>query len=99
MARANKPRVIEFLSDHPYGAPTWQIAESLGTTTDSLRQTLLRMQGRGELVVAVEAEIRANSVWVVAVKTDTPPIFRAMETLAAMQSTALANLTREAVCA
>jgi len=93
MALPNKSRVIEFLTAYPNGAPVWKLAEYLNSRPDSAIQTLRIMGARGEVLMVKEEKTRADSVWMLAKtsKVVTPPIFRAMEILGAMQATARAN--------
>jgi hypothetical protein len=102
MSRQIQPRAVEFLADHPYGAHIWQLAEYLGSSVDTTILALRRMQVRGEAVMTLDADMLANTVWSLPAKA-TPPIFKAMETLTAMQVATMQQLKsankREAVCA
>lgn len=87
MTRALAPRITGFFADHPHGAPVWQVAEYLGSSNDTTLQALRRMAERGDAEMTLNSAIPAHSVWALS-KNETPPIFRAMETLRAMQASA-----------
>jgi hypothetical protein len=87
MSRQLKPRIADFLADQPHGAPVWQIAEALGSSNDTTVQALRRMAERGEAVLVCDFALLPHTVWTMPPHS-TPKIFRAMETLQAMQSAA-----------
>lgn len=89
MTTPNIPRVTEYLRAHPNGVHGWQISGHLDTTDDSAYQSLLLMQSRGKVVLVSRGKTNADSVWALPVKTATPPIFRARETLEAFQVAAM----------
>jgi hypothetical protein len=102
MTSPNIPRVIEFLGAHPKGVYGWQIAGHIDVTDDSAVQTLLLLQARSRAVMVQKGRSRAESLWKLASHEEgnTPPVFRAMQTLKAFQDVARAKLTqREVVCA
>ena len=96
MARQIQPRATEFLADHAYGAPVWQIAEYLGSTVETTILALRRMQAHDEAVMTLDAEMIANTVWSLPEKS-TPAIFKAMETLRAMQLAAQRSLVKHSL--
>jgi hypothetical protein len=72
------PLIVEFLDGRPRGASLEEIAAFLDTTCDSARTSMKRLLERDQVKLD-------GPVW----KTNrqaTPPIFRAVETLQAMQS-------------
>jgi len=88
MSRYLKPRIEEYLMDRPRGAQLWQIAEHLGSNIDTTVLALRRMSERGEAVMTESAGMHANTTWALPERERTPPVFRAMETLQAMQAAA-----------
>lgn len=93
MGAPNMPRVSEYLLTMPHGAYGWQIAAYLEASVDSARQTLAKMHARGKIVQQLAGETCGNSVWSLPADAfvDTPPIFRAKETLSAFQDAARAK--------
>jgi hypothetical protein len=87
MTRHLAPRITEFFTDHPHGAPVWQVAEYLGSSNDTTIIALRRMADRGDALMTLDSSIPSHTVWALSIK-ETPPIFRAMETLRAMQAVA-----------
>ena len=83
---SNLAAITEFLKARPLGATTTEIALHLNTSGDSVVQSMERLLNRG-LVEKIEGS-RINAVWALIGKEPTPPIFRAMETLKAMQAAA-----------
>jgi hypothetical protein len=94
MTSPNIPRVLEFLGAHPNGAYGWQIAGHIDVTDDSAVQTLLLLQARSRAVMVKKGRSRADSLWRITDHTEgnTPPIFRAMQTLQAFQDAAREKL-------
>ncbi|NML34916.1 hypothetical protein [Paraburkholderia antibiotica] len=86
MSAPLRPRILKFFADHPDGASVERLAEYLGSDSDSTIRSLRSMEGRGEAVMIRDSALLPRTVWSQA-KT-TPPIFRAVETLEAMQSAA-----------
>jgi hypothetical protein len=93
MAAPNMPRVVEFLLTMPRGAYGWQIAAHLEASVDSARQTLAKMYARGKIVQQLAGDTCGNSVWSLPADAyvETPPVFRAKETLAGFQEAARAR--------
>jgi hypothetical protein len=93
MPHPTMPRIIEFLESRPQGAYGWQIAEHINSPSESVCQTLLRMLNRGKVVQLVIAASRADSIWAMSaeLRAETPPVFKALETLLAFQSAARAK--------
>jgi hypothetical protein len=87
MSRQLKPRIVEFFADQPHGATVWEIAEALGSSNDTTVQALRRMAERGEAVMVMDSALLPHTVWTLPPHS-TPQIFRAMETLQAMQNAA-----------
>ncbi len=90
----NIPKIIEFLTTKPRGAKGHAIGEHLGVTPDSISRTLGRMSERGDIKSSGKYRYRLDATWTL-VHTDatvTPPIYRAAETLVAMQVVARARL-------
>jgi hypothetical protein len=83
---SNATAITEYLKARPLGATTTEIALHLNTSGDSVVQSMERLFNRG-LVEKVEGS-RINAVWTLIANEPTPPIFRAMETLKAMQNAA-----------
>jgi hypothetical protein len=90
MPKPTMPRITEFLMGRPKGVAVRKIAEVLNSSTASVIQTLRLMQSRGQLVIVAEGNERDDMIWALAntSKVITPPIYRAMATLAAFQDAA-----------
>lgn len=83
---SNGPAIIEFLKARPFGVSSIDIAIHLGTSGESAAQSMDRLQARG--LVARDHGNRMTGIWTLTEQRSTPPIFRAMETLQAMQTAA-----------
>lgn len=94
MPKPTMPRITEFLTGRPNGATVRKITELLHSSTSSVVQTLRLMQSRGQLVILIDSSERDDMVWALANsgRPAAPPIFRAVETLAAMQDAAREQL-------
>ncbi|CAB3730178.1 hypothetical protein LMG22037_05512 [Paraburkholderia phenoliruptrix] len=90
MTISSIPRVLEFLRDYPNGAYGWQIAAHLEVTDASIGQTLLLLETRNRIKLMWQGKSRAESLWRLPTEREgtTPAVFRAMETLWAMQEVA-----------
>jgi hypothetical protein len=83
MPAPNLPHIAEFLKDRPLGASTREVARFLETTEESAHQSLDRMFARGQVLKGLGD--RLDAPWTLAKGEITPPIFKAVETLSAMQ--------------
>jgi predicted ArsR family transcriptional regulator len=86
MPAPTMPLIVEYLDERPRGASLEEIAAFLDTTCDSARTSMKRLLERGQ----VKFE---DSVW----KTNrerTPPVFKALETLKAMQESVIGQRAR-----
>ncbi|MFM0044089.1 hypothetical protein [Paraburkholderia sediminicola] len=94
MSTPNIPRVIEYLRAHPNGVYGWQIAGHLEVSDKSAHQTMLLMLLSGKAVLAAKGRTNADSAWMLhqTERSAAPPIFRAMETLGAIQEAARRQL-------
>ena len=83
--------VLDYLESHPDGATPQEIADHTGLNAYSVRLTLGRMESRRE-ASKIGGPLRGlHTVWV-GYREPTPPVFRAMETLRAMQDACRARL-------
>jgi hypothetical protein len=84
------------MSANPKGVYGWQIAGHLDVADDSAHKSLLRLQSRGKVVLASSGKTNADYLWALSMSgaRATPPIFRAMETLASMQTAAREKLIK-----
>lgn len=96
MPSPNMPKITAILAGLPQGATGAEIASHLETTHDSATQSLMRLLMRG-LVERAGGTNKVDATWTLAAaaSSNTPPIFRAMETLAAMQGVARQRLMTE----
>jgi DNA-binding IclR family transcriptional regulator len=83
---SNAAAIAEYLRQHPSGATAMELARHLDTSGDSAVQSLERLLSRD--LVKIVAGSRMSAVWTLVANEPTPPIFRAMETLQAMQEAA-----------
>ncbi|MBN3757190.1 hypothetical protein G3N95_29910 [Paraburkholderia sp. Tr-20389] len=86
MSFSNFNAIIEFLKARPLGATTREIAGFLETTDESANQTMERLFARGSILRGEGA--RLSAPWTLANTEITPPVFKAAETLLAMQKCA-----------
>ena len=93
MIPSHLPIITEYLRSHPDGASAREIAEMLDCMPDSAARLMNTLERQG--VVMRIADGARDGRWKLVVPV-TPPIFRAAETLEAMQNAAR-NLALEAV--
>ena len=86
MSAPNGNIIVEFLRAHPLGASTREIARFLNTTDESANQSMERLCERGSVLKGQGARLAAP--WTLANTEITPPVFKAKETLLAMQEAA-----------
>lgn len=86
MSAPNGNIIIEFLRAHPLGASTREIARFLETTDESAIQSMNLLASRGSVLRGEGARLTAP--WTLANAEVTPPVFKAAETLLAMQEAA-----------
>lgn len=86
MSSPNGNIIVEFLRNHPLGASTREIARFLNTTDESAIQSMNLLCDRGSVLRGEGA--RLDAPWTLANTEITPPIFKAVETLVAMQEVA-----------
>lgn len=86
MSAPNGNIIIDFLRAHPLGASTHEIARFLETSEKSAEQSMGRLLDRGSVLRGEGARLTAP--WTLANTEITPPIFKAVETLVAMQEVA-----------
>jgi len=72
------PKIRELLAGRPLGASADELARVMDVKLETIGEALLRMVERREVT-------QTGSVWRLNRSDVTPPIFRAMETLEAMQ--------------
>jgi len=83
MSAPNSTAIIEFLKDRPLGASTREVARFLETTDESAIQSMNLLAKRGSILRGEGA--RLDAPWTLANTEITPPVFKAAETLLAMQ--------------
>lgn len=83
---SNAMAITEYLKARPLGATTMEIARHLDTSDDSAAQSMERMLDRGQVVRGLGT--RLSAVWTLTDIRATPSIFKAKETLLAMQEAA-----------
>ena len=83
-------RISDYLSTQPEGATVQQIADSIDITAQKVRQALSRLETSGKVKCNGRRD-RSGCIWF-STREDTPPVFRAMETLRAMQDACRARL-------
>lgn len=88
-------RVIAYLDAHPDGATMQEIADGIDCAYSSVAQCLGRLQARGQARKGEGSHAGLKTRWAI-LREPTPPVFKAMETLAAMQSACRAKLTQTA---
>jgi DNA-binding IclR family transcriptional regulator len=83
---SNAAAITEYLKARPCGANAVELASYLNTSDESAAGSLERLLARG--LVERDPGTRMSAVWTLIATEPTPPIFRAMETLKAMQAAA-----------
>lgn len=83
---SNATAITEYLKARPSGANAVELANHLNTSDESAAHSLERLLARG--LVERDRGTRMSAVWTLIANEPTPPIFRAMETLKAMQAAA-----------
>lgn len=82
----NAMAITEYLKARPFGANAVELANYLNTSDESAAHSLERLLARG--LVERDQGTRMSAVWTLVANEPTPPIFRAKETLLAMQEAA-----------
>lgn len=94
-------KLIEpFLASKPNGATGREIADFIGVNPKITGQMLGRLQERSHVVRMTANRSREEATWRsahVAVEYLTPPVFHAMEILAAMQAASMDRLLKRRV--
>jgi hypothetical protein len=88
----SRARILDYLDAHPDGATPHQIADAIDGNAESICKTMWRLESRGEAKLISGGRKGLHGVWI-SVREETPPVFRAMETLRAMQEACRARLT------
>jgi hypothetical protein len=83
-------RILNYLESQPDGASVQQIADSVEITTQKVRGVLGRLETSGKVKCNGRRD-RLGALWL-SIREETPPVFRAMETLKAMQDACRARL-------
>lgn len=83
MSAPNGNIIVEFLRSHPLGASTREIARFLQANEENAHASMRLLESRGQVLSGTGA--RLDAPWTLANTAITPPIFRAVETLVAMQ--------------
>jgi hypothetical protein len=78
MSAQHIPKIRSLLAERPFGASAIEIARVMDAPVEVIENELARMVERGEVE-------QSGRTWRLNVAGTTPPIFRAMETLEAMQ--------------
>jgi hypothetical protein len=86
------PRILAYLADHPEGATPAQIAEHFEGNAESIYRTLWRLESRFKVKNIGGGRSGIHGMWI-GTPEETPPVFRAMETLRAMQEACRTRLT------
>ena len=86
-----RARILDYLDAHPDGATPQQIADHIDGNAESIGKTLWRLETRGEAKLITGGRKGLHGTWV-SIREETPPVFRAMETLKAMQDACRARL-------
>lgn len=87
--------ILSCLQDNSEGSTPLEIAEATGLNSESITQCLARLESRGQVRKLTAGNARKRAVWQ-ATETKPPSIFRAEETLAAMQAACREKLTQTA---
>ena len=87
-------RIRTYLEAHPDGATTLEIAQSIECDPASVAQSLGRLETRGEAKRIGGSHTGLHATWIYTMEP-TPPVFRAMETLRAMQEACRARLMKQ----
>ena len=90
MSAPNGNIIVEFLRNHPLGASTREIARFLNTTDENAHASLRLLESRGSVLSGTGE--RLSAPWTLANTEITPAIFKAAETLLAMQQAARVRL-------
>jgi hypothetical protein len=85
------PLVAEFLNCRPLGATGNEVAAHFDIDVENAIKTLMLMVKRGQ-VERVGDGMRPDATYRLVHIVETPPVFRALETLTAMRSVAMARL-------
>jgi hypothetical protein len=83
--------ILDYLESHPEGATPQQIADHVDGNAESYARTLQRLEQRGQAKLINGGPTAVHGTWISTIPP-TPPVFRAMETLAAMQAACRARL-------
>jgi hypothetical protein len=85
-------RILDYLDANPDGDTPQQIADHINGRVDSVACSLGRLETHGKVEKIAGTKRGIHAIWV-RVREETPPVFRAMETLRAMQDACRARLT------
>lgn len=83
--------ILEYLESRPEGATPTEIADHVDGNAESIARTLGRLAERGEAKLLRGGHMAVSGTWIRTLEP-TPPVFRARETLAAMQAACRARL-------
>jgi hypothetical protein len=85
------PLIAEFLNSRPLGATGNEVAAYFDIDVENAIKTLMLMVKRGQ-VERMGDGMRPDATYRLIHVVETPPIFRALQTLAAMRSVSMARL-------
>jgi DNA-binding IclR family transcriptional regulator len=83
--------ILDYLESQPEGTTVQQIADSINITAQKVRDVLARLETSGKVKCNGRRD-RLGALWL-SIRAETPPVFRAHETLKAMQDACRARLT------
>jgi hypothetical protein len=83
MSAPNGNIIVEYLRNRPFGASTREVARFLNTTDENAHASMQLLESRGSVLRGTGA--RLSAPWTLANTEITPPVFKAAETLLAMQ--------------